>query len=65
VAVDVGPDGTLTERGRVTHQDGAPGDGLPTITRSLVIGDALFTLSEAGILASDLATLSTSGWLAL
>ena len=65
VAVDVGPDGTLTERGRVSHQDGTLGNGVPTITRSLVIGDALFTLSEAGILASDLATLSTSGWLAL
>jgi hypothetical protein len=65
VAVDVGTDGSLTERGRVTHQDGTRGDGYPTITRSLVIGDALFTVSEAGILASDLGSLSERGWLAL
>ena len=65
VAVDVGADGSLTERGRVSHQDRVgPGQWAP-VNRSLVIGDTLYTLSDAGVLASDLATLADEGWLAL
>ena len=65
VAVDVAPDGTLAERGRVTHQGVAAPGTYPSITRCVVIGDTLLTLSEAGVLASDLATLAPTGWLGL
>ncbi len=65
VAVDVGTDGSLTERGRVTHSDQVGPDQYASISRSLVIGDTLYTLSEAGLLASDLNTLADEGWLAL
>lgn len=65
VAVDVATDGTLTERGRVTHQDRVVAGAWAPITRSLVIGDRLYTLSETGVLASDLDTLADAGWLAL
>jgi hypothetical protein len=64
VAVDVGTDGQLVERGRVTHQDKAGVDAYLAISRSLVVGDTLFTVSEAGLLASDLATLAERGWVA-
>ncbi|MEX2659174.1 MAG: beta-propeller domain-containing protein [Acidimicrobiales bacterium] len=65
VAVDVAADGTLSERGRVSHQDQAEPESYPMISRSLVIGGTLYTLSEVGLLASDLGTLAETGWLTL
>lgn len=65
VGVEVGADGSLRERGRVTHQGKVGADAYPAITRSLVVGDTLFTLSEVGLLASDVATLAERGWVAL
>jgi hypothetical protein len=64
VAVDVGPDGRLAERGRVTHQGKAAADAYPAISRSLVVGATLYTLSDVGLLASDLETLAEVGWAA-
>jgi uncharacterized secreted protein with C-terminal beta-propeller domain len=63
VVVDVGPDGQLRERGRVSHQDHVPGDHHAVVRRAVVIGDVLYTLSDAGILASDLDGLGAGGWL--
>jgi hypothetical protein len=65
VAVEVGDDGSLAERGRVTHQGVVSPDLYPSISRSLVVGGTLYTLSENGLMGSDLATLATTGWLAL
>ena len=65
VAVDVAEDGSLGERGRVTHQPHVGPEQYAAVSRSLVVGDTLYTLSEAGILASDLRTLADEGWLAL
>lgn len=65
VAVDVAEDGSLTERGRVSHQSHVGPEQYASINRSLVIGDTLYTLSEAGVLASDITTLADEGWLAL
>ncbi len=65
VAVDVAEDGSLSERGRVSHQDHVGPQQYAAVSRSLVVGDTLYTLSEAGILASDLRTLADEGWLAL
>jgi len=65
VAVDVAEDGSLTERGRVSHQGHVGPEQYASINRSLVIGDTLYTLSEAGVLASDITTLADEGWLAL
>ena len=65
VAVDVADDGSLAERGRVSHQDRAGAEQHAWINRSLVIGDTLYTLSEAGVLASDLTTVADAGWLPL
>jgi uncharacterized secreted protein with C-terminal beta-propeller domain len=64
VALDVGADGTLAERGRVTHQSKASPDRYPAISRSLVVGDVLYTLSDAGLLATDLTTMAERGWAA-
>ena len=64
VAVDVAEDGTLDERGRVTHQPHVGPERYAAVSRSLVVGDTLYTLSEAGILASDLRTMADEGWLA-
>jgi uncharacterized secreted protein with C-terminal beta-propeller domain len=65
VAVDVAGDGSLSERGRVSHQGHVGVEQYASISRSLVVGDTLYTLSEAGVLASDLTTLADEGWLAL
>jgi hypothetical protein len=63
VAFDVGEDGSLTERGRVSHQTHvAPNGWWPAIQRSIVVGDALYTLSEAGVLKSDLSSLADEGY---
>ena len=65
VAVDVADDGSLRERGRVSHQPHVGPQQYAAVSRSLVVDGTLYTLSEAGILASDLRTLADQGWLAL
>lgn len=63
VAFDVGDDGSIVERGRVTHVNrGADQRGWYPITRTLVVGDALYTVSEAGVLRSDLSSLGDEGF---
>lgn len=64
-AFAVGEDGSLVERGRVSHQSFVDPNGWwPAISRSVVADGALYTVSEAGVLKSDLATLADGGFVA-
>ncbi|HVM55067.1 MAG TPA: beta-propeller domain-containing protein [Acidimicrobiales bacterium] len=65
VAFGVSGDGSIVERGRVSHQPYAdPNAFWPAVQRSVIVGDALYTISEAGVLKSDLASLSPQGYAA-
>ncbi|HEX6390484.1 MAG TPA: beta-propeller domain-containing protein [Solirubrobacteraceae bacterium] len=57
---------TLTETGRVEHQQraGEPQDYKPPVSRALVVGDKLYTLSYAGLVVSRLDNLGPLGYVA-
>jgi hypothetical protein len=65
VAFDIGEDGSIVERGRVSHQAHVDPNGWwPAIMRSVVADGALYTISEAGVLKSDLTSLTEQGFVA-
>lgn len=63
VAFGVGADGSIVERGSVSHDGrGEQADGYYPVIRSLVVGDSLYTISDAGVLKSDLSSLADQGF---
>ena len=60
IGLDVGPDGVLTERGRISHP-GSEG-WTPPVRRSFVVGDLLYTMSELGLRTDRLTGFGQLSW---